>query len=93
MSEQTKRVDLLAVAGNRVLETSGENLGRIHQVVANLGDGRIEHVILRLASDASGPPRYVVIPWSQFSLSADQRHLQLDFSLAVLKAVGAGRSH
>jgi sporulation protein YlmC with PRC-barrel domain len=92
MCEQTKRVELMAVVGNRVLQTEGEPLGRIHQVVANLGDGRIEHVVLRLADTSPGPPRYVVIPWSQFDLSADRSHLQLDFSLAVLEAVGTGRT-
>jgi len=91
MSANAKQVDLLTVAGNRVLETNGEYLGDLQRIVANLGDGRIEYATLRLAGDSPDPPKFIAIPWSQFSLSPDGHHLQLDFSLTVLRTFGAGQ--
>lgn len=82
----------MTVAGNPVLETTGESLGDVQRVVVNLGDGRIEYATLRLEGDSPDPPKFIAIPWSQFSLSPDGRHLQLDFSLAVLRNFGAGQA-
>lgn len=91
MSTSSRQVNLAGIAGRRVLSTRGETLGRIDELMLDLAEGRVEYATLRLNTKQADGPLTVVIPWSQFSVSSDGQHLELDFSLTVLESVAARR--
>lgn len=89
MSEMTNKVDLAAVSRRDVLDSSGEPLGRIRELFVDMNEGRVEYATLRLRTDPSLAYRQLVIPWSQFDVTDDGEHLELDISRDVLETVAA----
>jgi len=86
MSDQHYRFDLKAIAGAPVVDGAGERLGEIGELVVNPEDGYIEYVKLWLDSDFNSRLE-VIVPWSQFHLSSDRGHLELNISRDVLQTV------
>ena len=89
MSRPSDRVDLAAVSRRRVLDKTGEPLGRIQELYIDMDEGRVEYATLRLRTDPAGLSRNLVIPWSQFGIAHDGEHLELDISRDVLETVAA----
>lgn len=85
MENNSKKFDLIAVLDSPVVDGEGERLGNIGELIVNPDEGHIEFAKLWLFSDASPRPE-VLVPWSQFNLSADRGNLQLNISLPVLRA-------
>ena len=91
MSASAKRVRLFNLMQKQVIDTRGNTLGRISELVVNMSDGHIERATLRLIARQNGTGLTIEVPWSQFELAEDRQHLELDISLAVLRSVAAGR--
>lgn len=91
MPSGQRRVNLAGMVRRRVLNTRGETLGRIDELMIDLAEGRVDCATLRLQTEKTDGELAVVIPWSQFHVSSDGEHLVLDFSLAVLESVAARR--
>ena len=89
MVSADRRVDFKAVSKRSVVNAAGERLGHIKHLFIDMDDGRIEFATLALANHSRAAGRGVNIPWSQFGLSPDGRHLQLDIGPDVLKAAAA----
>jgi sporulation protein YlmC with PRC-barrel domain len=89
MSSANSRVDLAAISQRRVLDRRGKPLGRIMGLFLDMADGRVEYATLRLQSDKPNGCRHLVIPWSQFGISSDGEHLELDISRTVLESVAS----
>lgn len=89
MSSLNSRVDLAAISQREVLDRRGKPLGRIMEVFLDMDDGRVECATLQLLSDKPNTCRYLVIPWSQFGMSSNGEHLELDISRAVLESVAS----
>lgn len=87
-----KQIELKRLAGKPVETLDGKVLGEIDELVADMGDGRIEYVTLRLGAARSGAGARVAIPWSQFRLATGGKHLVLDISPFILEAVAARRA-
>lgn len=85
MEDNSSRFDLIAVLDKPVVDGDGERLGDIRELVVNPDEGYIEYAKLWLFSDSSPRPE-VIVPWSQFYLSADRENLQLNISHPVLRA-------
>ena len=85
MDDHSNRFDLMTVLDAPVVDRSGQRLGEIGELVVNPGEGHIEYAKLWLDSE-SGPRPEVIVPWSQFHLSADRDCLELNISLGVLRA-------
>lgn len=85
MSSTNNRVDLAAISRKEVLDSRGEPLGRIRELYVDMDEGRVEYATLRLRTDPSAARSQLVIPWSQFGISADGEHLELDISREVLE--------
>ena len=86
MHRNDQRFDLKTIINAAVLDSSGQRLGDIDEMVFNADDGCIEYVRLLLDGESS-PPLEVIVPWSQLSPAADRSHLTLDISPAILRAV------
>jgi sporulation protein YlmC with PRC-barrel domain len=89
MSSANSRVDLAALSQRRVLDRRGKPLGRIMELFLDMDDGRVEYATLKLQSDKPNGCRHLVIPWSQFGISSDGEHLELDISRTVLESVAS----
>lgn len=89
MSSANSRVDLAAIFQSQVLDRRGKPLGRIIEVFLDMDDGRVEYATLRLQGDAPNGCRHLEIPWSQFGISSDGEHLELDISRTVLESVAS----
>jgi sporulation protein YlmC with PRC-barrel domain len=89
MSSANSRVDVAALSQRRVLDRRGKPLGRIMELFLDMDDGRVEYATLKLQSDKPNGCRHLVIPWSQFGISSDGEHLELDISRTVLESVAS----
>ena len=89
MSRTNSRIDLAAVARKAVLDSEGEPLGRINELFIDMDEGRVEYATLRLQTGADASYRQLVIPWSQFGVTVDGEHLELDISREVLETVAS----
>ena len=89
MSSTNSRVDLAAISRKAVLDSGGEPLGRIRELFIDMDEGRVEYATLRLQTGSRSAYRPLVIPWSQFGVTADGEHLELDISREVLETVAS----
>lgn len=55
---------LSAIHNRRVVDTGGEFVGRIHDVLLDLRDGKIEYICIALSDGESVDESEVVVPWS-----------------------------
>jgi sporulation protein YlmC with PRC-barrel domain len=53
-----------ALRGRRVVDPDGKAVGRIHDVLLDLRDGRIEYICIALSETAGAARREAVVPWS-----------------------------
>lgn len=90
MGQNLERFDLKAISQAMVVGRSGARLGDIGEIMFNPKEGSIEYVRLWIESK-EGTELEVVVPWSQFRLSDDRQHLQLNIRPAVLIAVARRR--
>lgn len=90
MGQQPERFDLKAISRAAVVDRSGARIGKVGELLFNPEEDSIEFVRL-LIDSKNGSRLEVVVPWSQFRLSDDQQHLQLNISPAVLIAVARRR--
>ena len=89
MSSTNSRVDLAAISRKAVLDSEGAPLGRINELFIDMDEGRVEYATLRLNTETAAPYRQLVIPWSQFGVSGDGEHLELNISREVLETVAS----
>ncbi|MGA9572920.1 MAG: PRC-barrel domain-containing protein [Lysobacterales bacterium] len=87
-----QQYNLTQINGAEVFDRHGVGLGTIRQLTVNVKEGYIEYATLRIDSGEKNNRLEVDIPWSQFRLAKDSRHLELNISLAVLEAVATRRS-
>lgn len=53
-----------ALHNRRIVDRRGEFVGRIHDVLFDLGDGRIEYICIALRDAGASRQSEVVVPWS-----------------------------
>ena len=72
----------------QIVDSSGEEVGYIHDVLLNLQDGRIEYICIALRDSAVSGRSEVVIPWSALRVRDDgQAHWQVAAGKSVLKRI------
>lgn len=64
--------------GMKVRNQNNEKLGKVKDVVLDLQSGRIDYVVLEKAGRTHGAGKYVSMPPSAFTPSADNRYLILN---------------
>ena len=55
---------LSAIRNRGIVDPNGEHVGRIHDVLFDLRDGRIEYICIALDAGQRRDRREVVVPWS-----------------------------
>jgi sporulation protein YlmC with PRC-barrel domain len=73
-----------ALHNRKVVDRSGEFVGRIHDVLIDLRDGRIEYICIALRDAGVSKPTEVVVPWSAIRACG---HDSADWEVAAGKAL------
>jgi sporulation protein YlmC with PRC-barrel domain len=66
------------VTGDTVRNMKGEDLGRIEEVMIDLGSGCIAYAVLAAGGFLGMGARYLAVPWNALAVDLDQREFILD---------------
>jgi sporulation protein YlmC with PRC-barrel domain len=72
------------VTGDTVRNMKGEDLGRIEEVMIDLGSGQIAYAVLSAGGFLGVAPRYMAVPWNALAVDLEQREFILDMDKARL---------
>jgi sporulation protein YlmC with PRC-barrel domain len=75
-----------ALAGDMVLDSRGEDFGRLEHIMLDVPSGRIAYAVLAYGGVFGIGERRVAIPWSALVLDAEQRCLVLGIDPEQLAA-------
>ena len=74
------------LAGDKVLDASGEDLGRLEHIMLDVPSGRIAYAVLAYGGVYGIGERRVTIPWSALVLYAERRCFVLALDAEQLAA-------
>ncbi len=74
-------MDAATLKGDTVVNSSGEDLGKIEAIMLDVAGGRIAYAVLSFGGFLGMGAKYFAIPWSAFTLDAAEKR----FILAVSK--------
>lgn len=66
------------VTGDTVRNMKGEDLGRIEEVMIDLGSGKIAYAVLAAGGFLGMGGRYLAVPWNALAVDMEQREFILD---------------
>jgi sporulation protein YlmC with PRC-barrel domain len=88
MSENVQERRVSVLTGQTVENPQGEKLGKLHDVVIDVDQGRVAFGILSLRGKALQMSRnYAAVPWSAFQFAARPEVIQLDTTPQTLAAL------
>ena len=80
--------------GDKVVNTAGENLGEIEDIMLDVPSGRIAYAVLSFGGVMGMGDKLFAIPWSALTLDADRKCFVLDIDKDRLKnAPGFDKDH
>lgn len=80
--------------GDRVINSMGENLGKIRDIMIDVPTGRIAYAVLSSGGVMGLGNRLYAVPWSALALDADKHCFLLDVDAERLKsAPGFDKDH
>lgn len=80
--------------GDKVINTQGENLGEIEDIMLDVPSGRIAYAVLSFGGVMGVGDKLFAIPWSALTLDADRKCFILDIGKEQLKnAPGFDKDH
>jgi sporulation protein YlmC with PRC-barrel domain len=80
--------------GERVVNSEGENLGKIEEIVIDVAQGRIGYAVLSFGAIPGFGGQLFAIPWDALGVDTDENVLILDIDPDVLRtAPGFDRHH
>ncbi|HEX4439762.1 MAG TPA: PRC-barrel domain-containing protein [Thermoanaerobaculia bacterium] len=74
----------LTVAGDSVRNSSGEDLGRIEDLVIDLATGRVNYAVLSFGAFLGVSGRLFAVPWEALERDAESQVFILDIEKAAL---------
>lgn len=77
------------VTGDMVRNMKGEDLGRIEDVMIDLGSGRVAYAVLVAGEFFGLGGRYVAVPWNALAVDLEQREFILDMDRSRLEQAPA----
>jgi sporulation protein YlmC with PRC-barrel domain len=75
-----KVVPASSVTGDAVVNSSGEHLGRIEDLVLDLSSGRVAYAVLSFGGFLGLGDKLFAVPWGAMRLDADHKLFLLDLS-------------
>lgn len=73
------------IKGDKVVNTAGEDLGKIEELMIDLRDGRIAYAVLSFGGFLGLGNKLFAIPWSALSLRVHEHAFVLDIPKEVLE--------
>ena len=87
-------MDASTLEGETVVNSSGEDLGKIEAIMLDVARGRIAYAVLSFGGFLGMGSKYFAIPWSAFTLYAAQKRFILGVSRDRLEnAPGFDKDH
>lgn len=80
------------VIGMSVRNPQGQNIGRIEDMVVNIGNGKVRYAMLRFDPGFFTDERIFAVPMAQLRMAAQRNDLVLDVSRARLEQAAIDRS-
>lgn len=84
MNEYRYRSDV-SLRGSKVVNTQGEDLGQIRDLVFDLDTGGIAYAVLSSGGFLSAGDKLFAVPWEAFKVQHDSDHLVLDVPVERLQ--------
>lgn len=82
------------IKGDKVINTEGEDLGKIEELMIDLYDGRIAYAVLSFGGFLGLDNKLFAIPWGALSLRVDEHAFVLNVHKEVLeKAEGFDKNN
>jgi sporulation protein YlmC with PRC-barrel domain len=87
-------MDAATLEGDTVVNSSGEDLGKIEAIMLDVSGGRIAYVVLSFGGFMGVGSKYFAVPWSALTLDAGERRFILGLSKDRLEnAPGFDKDH
>ncbi len=83
-----------SIVGSKVINTTGEQLGNIKELMIDLDDGQIAYAVLSFGGFLGLGDKLFAIPWEALVFRAEDHTVDLDVDKEVLKdAPGFDKDH
>lgn len=69
-----KRLTASSLIGDNIINPEGEALGRIHDIMVDLEEGKIEYVVIEFGGFLGLNQKYFAIPFKALSIAKEHRH-------------------
>jgi sporulation protein YlmC with PRC-barrel domain len=79
-NEPVRILTASSITGDRVVNTSGENLGKINDIMVNLDSGSIEYVIIAFGGFMGLGKKYFAVPFGDLTVNPTQKVFVVDQS-------------
>ena len=77
--ERTRRVlSASSLAGDRVRNTAGENLGKIEEIMIDIPSGRVAYAVLSFGGFLGMGNKLFAVPWNAFTIDEENKEFILD---------------
>jgi len=87
-------MDASSLAGDAVVNMTGEDLGTIEAIMLDVAAGRVAYAVLSFRDHLAGMGKLFAIPWSAFTLDAGEKRFILDVTKEQLgNAPGFDKDH
>jgi sporulation protein YlmC with PRC-barrel domain len=87
-------MDAATLIGDTVVNSSGEDLGKIEAIMLDITGGRVAYAVLSFGGFLGMGSKYFAIPWSAFTLDAGEKRFILGVSKDRLEnAPGFDKDH
>ena len=87
-------MDAATLDGDTVVNSSGEDLGKIEAIMLDVTSGRIAYAVLSFGGFLGMGSKYFAIPWSALTLDAGEKRFIFEVSKAKLEnAPGFDKDH
>ncbi|HEY3354031.1 MAG TPA: PRC-barrel domain-containing protein [Polyangia bacterium] len=73
------------LAGDRVRNAAGEDLGTIEELMIDITNGRVAYAVLAFGGFLGIGDKLFAIPWSALSLDEERRHFVLNVERSILE--------
>jgi sporulation protein YlmC with PRC-barrel domain len=83
-----------SIIGDKVYNTTDENLGEIREIMLNINDGKIEYVVIEFGGFLGIGEKYFAVPFKALTLDTERHAFILKQSKEVLEnAPGFDKAH
>lgn len=97
MEQQWSRPEALSATtliGDQVVNTRGEDLGKLEELMIDLSSGRVAYAVLSFGGFLGMGNKLFAIPWSAMTVNTRDKNIVLDVEKSVLEnAPGFDKDH